>query len=235
MRFCLAFMMQNEADWLKLHVPAWLKATSVDGLVAVDGGSTDGGGDYLRSLGATVEYRQWDWKPLDQENAVIELAERAGYDAMLLTAPDELWWAQDIDIAKAALSTQDSALSYRTVNFVKDRLHYAPNAPYWPDPHIRAWRLNQGVRHVGAIDSVPAIPREKVVNMSGLMYHYSSIKDRRFYNWKGHNFHRVKNGQLPLEIPWQEFEPAPLPEHVPYDAPQPLDPQIIGVRAPYHE
>lgn len=232
-RFCLAFMFQNEADWLRLHVPAWLKSPAIDGLVAIDGGSSDGGADYLRALGATVEFRQWEWKPLDQENAVIELAERSGYDAMLLTAPDELWWAADIDLAKTVLGMRDAALEYKTVNFMKDRLHAAKQAPYWPDPHVRAWRLNQGVRHMGAIDSVPAIPRSKVLMMDGLMYHYSGIKDRRYYAYKGINFHRVKNGEAPLESDWRDCDPAPLPPYVPYEGEQPLDPEVIGVRAPY--
>mgnify|MGYP000880804897 CR=1 FL=1 len=234
-RFCIGFMFQNECAWLKIHLPVLLKSSAVDGIVAVDGGSSDGGADYLHALGATVLHRPWDWKPLDQENAVIELAEREGYDAMLLTAPDELWWPHHLDKIKAMLEQrQHHALLFPTFNFVKDRRHFAPKQPYFPDVHIRAWRLNEGIRHVRPIDSVPNVPHGKWTPvMDVTMYHYSHIKPRDWYSLKGLNFNRVKEGLPPLDKLPDDVPVEPYPYHEPFTGMQPLEPDECGERAPY--
>lgn len=232
-QFAVGLMAQNEAAWLRLHLPVVTQA-AIDGLIVVDGGSTDDTAAAAESFGATVVRRAWDWRPCDQENAVIEAAERAGYDALLLTAPDELLWPHHIDMIRFYLETgQARAVGFPTFNFVRDRRHYAPDKPYYPDWHTRAWVLGQGVRHVGAIDSVPNIPGEDTAFLPHVhLYHYSHIKDRRFYAWKGVNFNRVKDGLPPLDTPWEWCDPAPYPRHIPFDGSQPLDPAVIGDCAP---
>lgn len=235
MKLCIGFMFQNEADWLKLHLPVFLKSAAIDGIVAVDGGSSDGGAEYVRSLGGVVYERPWDWKPMDQENAVISLAEWSGYDAILLTAPDELWFPAAIDRMKVLMDNAKTfALQFPTWNFVKDRRHYAPQAPYFPDFHERVWRLGQGIRQVGALDSTPSFSPQQATRCMDLpMFHYSHIKPREFYTLKGLNFHRVRDGLEPLDKLPDGFEIEPYPMHVAFPWPQPLEPDEIGERAPY--
>ncbi len=234
MKLCLAFMFQQELPWLKLHLPVLLKSSAVDGIVAVDGGSTDGGADYIRSLGGTVQFRQWDWKPLDQENAVIDLAEKAGFDAILLTAPDEMWWPRHIDEMKSLIGRrQYNALQFPTFNFVKDRWHYASQKPFYPDVHLRVWRLNEGIRHVGKLDSIPNIKRgTSLPCMHMHMFHYSHIKPRDWYSLKGLNFHRVRDGLEPLDALPEGYPIEDYPEHVRFWGEQPLDPSSCGENAP---
>jgi hypothetical protein len=238
MKFCIAFMFQNERPWLELHLPRWMDATpEIDGIVAVDGGSTDGGGAYVQEwvdwVGGTVIERPWDWKPLDQENALIAAAESAGFDAMLLTAPDELWHPQHIRQIKRLLEEGHIMLQFPTYNFVKDRRHYAPHAPYYPDLHQRAWPLNQGVRHVGVLDSVPNVHHSQFTLLEHIhLYHYGHIKPRDWYTLKHVNFYRAKDG-LPALAELPEDHPImPFPEHIPFGGLQPLDPAKIGDRAP---
>jgi glycosyltransferase involved in cell wall biosynthesis len=235
MKFCAAMMMMNESDWLKLCLPVLSKA-DIQGIVILDGGSTDDSVAVAESLGATVYHRAWDWKPLDQENYLIECCEQAGYDAMLLTAPDELWMPSAIDDMKAVLGQHPSAiLQFPTINFVRDRLHYAPHAPYFPDFHQRAWVLGRGIRHAGVLDSVPMVDRDDIMLLPHLLYHYVHLKDRRYYHYKHQCFHRVKDGLPPLDIPWQEVDPVPYPPHIPFTGSQPIDPYTIGVRAPLEQ
>jgi len=235
MKMCVAFMFQNEEDWLRLHLPVLLKSKAVDGIVAVDGGSDDNGAEYIKSLGGTVLERTWDWKPQDQENAVISLAEWCGYDCILLTAPDELWFPEHIDRMKWLMDDAKTfALRFPTWNFVRDRRHYAPQSPYFPDFHERVWRLGQGIRHVGALDSTPSFSPEQALRCMDMpMFHYSHIKPREWYTLKGLNFHRVKDGLEPLDVLPEGVEIEPYPECAAFGWPQPLDPDVVGERAPY--
>lgn len=234
MKFCIAMMCQNESSWLTLHLPVLLKSSAVDGCIIVDGGSTDESVAVAESLGATVFHRQWDWKPLDQENYLIECCEREGYDAMLFTAPDELWFPKHIDRMKEYLGRNPSAvLQFPTFNFVKDRLHFAPDPPYYPDLHQRAWVLGKGVRHMGVLDSVPAVNPDNIYLFGAALFHYVHIKDRRFYHWKHLNFHAVKEGRPALDVAWEDVPPVPYPNFVPFYGSQPLDPEIVGRCAPY--
>jgi len=239
MKMALGFMFQNEAAWINLHLPVLLKSAMVDGVVAIDGGSTDGGRQVIESLGGQVRDRVWDWKPCEQENAVIQFAEAEGYDALMLVAPDELWFPEHLDQIKMFLAGgQYKALRFPTYNFMKDRLHYSPVPPYYPDAHVRAWMLNEGVRHVGALDSVPNTDAlgwyegDKLLSVPHIhLYHYAHIKNRAWYTLKGLNFHRVKDGLSPLgELP--EGTPlAAYPMTIPFVGVQPLDPSV-GKRAP---
>ena len=235
MKFCIAFMFQNEAAWLRLHLPVWLKAVTLDGVVALDGGSTDGGADYIRSLGGVVMERTWDWKPKDQENAVIRLAEMMGYDCILLTAPDELWFPAHIDRMKHLMDDAKTfALQFPTFNFVKDRRHYAPQPPFFPDFHQRVWRLGQGIRHVGELDSTPSFAPEQATRCMDLpLFHYSWIKPMDRQMLKQVNFHRVRDGLPPVEVLPPEVVVESYPAHAPFVWEQPLEPDVIGERAPY--
>lgn len=235
MKFCVAMMMMNEAAWIRLHLPVVLSAAAVDGCVIIDGGSTDDSVAAAEALGATVVHRPWDWKPCDQENAVIQLAEWMGYDCILLTAPDELWWPRHIDAMKELMGdAKNVALQFPTYNFVKDRRHYAPQAPFFPDFHIRVWRLGQGIRHVGVLDSTPALdPKTARRCMEMPMYHYSWTKPRRWHYLKQINFHRVRDGLLPLDALPADVVVEDYPFHVPFGGMQPLEPDVIGERAPY--
>lgn len=236
MKFCIAFMMQNEESWLRLHLPVFLKSSAIDGIVAIDGGSTDNGPEYVRSLGGVVMDRPWDWKPKDQENAVIQLAEWMGYDCILLTAPDELWFPEHIDEMKALMEDATNfALRFPTYNFVRDRRHYAPDKPFFPDMHERVWRLGQGIRHVGELDSTPSFSPDQALTCLHLpMFHYSWTKPRRWHFLKQINFHRVRDGLLPIsELP-ADIVVEDYPYHVPFLGPQPLEPDDVGEHAPYN-
>jgi len=235
MRLCIGFMFQNEEAWLRLHLPVFLKSAAIDGIVAIDGGSSDKGAEYVRSVGGVVMDRPWDWKPKDQENAVIQLAEWMGYDCILLTAPDELWHPQHIDEMKRRMEDAKTfALRFPTYNFVKDRRHFAPNKPFFPDMHERVWRLGLGIRHVGELDSTPSFSPEQATTCLHLpMYHYSWIKSMQKQMLKQVNFHRVRDGFEPVDVLPEDVVVEPYPYHVPFKGPQPLEPDVIGENAPY--
>jgi len=234
MRFCIAMMMLNEANWLRLQLPVLTKA-NIDGICIIDGGSTDDGVAVAESFGATVVYRPWDWKPKDQENAVIQLAEWMGYDCILLTAPDEMWFPEHIDEMKRLMEDAKTfALRFPTFNFVKDRRHFAPHKPFFPDFHERVWRLGLGIRHVGELDSTPSFSPEQATTCLHLpLYHFSWIKPMDKQMLKQINFHRVRDGLAPVDVLPPDVVVEEYPFHVPFLGPQPLEPDDIGENAPY--
>jgi hypothetical protein len=250
MKLAIAFHFQNELPWLEYHLPVWLKADGVDGVVAMDGGSKDGGADYVRSLGGTVTNRSFDFTDNGQEqNALIRFAEQCGYDAILHTAPDELWWPHQITQMKRYLeSGKHQALTFPTYNFIGDRLHHAPYMPFHPDPHLRAWVLNKGHYYPDGLHTQVGIGSRWLFRQDcGLgddgrdilycpdiyLYHYADIKPRNQRDLLAVNRARGERGLTPLAVLPPDHQLSARPYCIPFTGFQPLDPHEIGANAPY--
>ncbi|MBZ0291422.1 MAG: hypothetical protein K8L99_02535 [Anaerolineae bacterium] len=224
MKLCIGFLFQNEADWLKLHLPVWC-AADIDGLVAVDGGSSDDSADVARSFGATITERPFDWNFAAQGNALIEACERAGYDAMLRLDPDEVMFPESINLIRCALVDWPK-LSLPRFNFVRDRYHYAPD--WYPDHQQRAWWLKRGVRYPAhlRVHEVPeGIPALRFNNAH--IYHYGWIKDADVLGQKSVKYAQVQG----RDVIYQGGGEYPSYKPFPFDI-QPQDPAEIGARAP---
>lgn len=237
MRFCVALAFQNEAHWLRLHLPRILEAESIDGIVALDGGSQDDGPEILVSLGAIVWWRPFDWDFGAHKNGLIEACEDGGYDAMLLLDPDELMFPEDVDRIADTLEMA-TAVKFPTYHFEGDRYHWMPH--FHPDPHIRAWRLDQSpIRYQGLVHEWPHQHGEIVeaVALDCHLYHYSGIQPRtEQYRLKHINYARIKSKLEPFrELPAGMDGSIPYRPRERFEGPQPLDPDVIGARAPFEE
>lgn len=226
MRFCIGFMFQNNAPWLELHLPLWSKAITLHGMVAVDGGSTDGSAHIARAYGVAVVKREFDWHFAAQGNALIEACEQAGYDTMLRLDPDEAMLPADVDRVGFALD-YDRIIALPRYNFVKDRYHYNPE--WYPDFQRRGWRLNAGVRYPDhqRVHEVPeGLPTAILDGVH--IYHYGWIDDPVKLGQKSVTYARL-DGQHVDYGGGGEYPP-----HVPFPSskPQPQDPAVIGARAP---
>ena len=237
MRFCLAMAFQDEAHWLKLHLPRILEATSIDGVVALDGGSQDDGPEILVELGAIVYWRPFDWDFAAHMNALIECCEAEGYDAMLRLDPDELMWPADVDAVAAALK-RHIAVKLPTYHFEDDRHQWMPQ--HYPDFHIRAWRLDEdAVRYKGKVHEWPKRGGERLMayEINAHLYHYEGIRphsERR--RLKHLNYQRLKAGKDALpELPAGVRVNGKYRPREPFAELQPLAPEEIGARAPFEE
>jgi hypothetical protein len=249
MKLCLAVAFQNEQPWLELHLPAALRAESLAGLVALDGGSEDGSAAVIKKLKGKVQKREFDWDFSAHMNTLIDLAESAGYDALIRLDPDELMFPEHID-AVAALLEQHKAVRLPRINFEVDREHYCPTL--YPDFQLRVFRLGEGVRYSGRVhesldaamaragwrerhNTDPDQRRDLITAPHLPIFHYEGLKDGPTRQLKGLNYQRVGQGQKPQEkLPWNF--PAWVPRwNLPFVGPQPLDPAEIGTRAPIEE
>lgn len=223
MKLALALMIQNSEAWLRLHLTREL-VRQFDGLVVVDGGSTDAGADYVRSLGGTVVERSFEWDFGAQGNYLIEQVEQLGFTAMMRLDPDEMIFAGSVPGIRARLSVP-CILTFPRYNFVRDRMHVNPL--WYPDHQARAWRLGCGVRYEMVIHETPTPVLPTMATLFHI-YHYGWIADPDELIEKQRNYHRLSN--LPFHPP-AEFS---YPPAAPFDrGEQPLNPFEIGVRAPY--
>lgn len=258
-RLALGIVCLNEAPWLHLHLPAMLRAAAISGVVCVDGGSTDRSPDIVRAIATVagrpseVQVRPWGWHFADQQNAVIDLAEARGYDALLKWDPDELMFPDQIDGAANLIAMGTKAIAFPRLNFEYDRLHYAPytNPRDLLDFQTRMHVLGQGFRWRGQLHASVnawdiwsedrsadnATPRELVRLLHAWIYHYEGIKpmEQRALKWL--NYARVREGQPPLDVlpDGYHIPTAPARWIVPFVGAQPLAPEDIGRLAPYSE
>ena len=247
MRLALGIVCLNEAPWLRLHLPIIMRASRIAGIVAIDGGSTDDSVAVLRSYGATVEHRSWTWDFAAQQNAVVKLAERRGYDAYLKYDPDELMWPWHIDQCVELLATgQHKALVVSRYNFEGDRQHYSPYL--YPDKQLRFVVLNEGFawsERLHATTNAYTLWKEPGGTSLGVprpilwlphinIYHYEGIKPmpERMLKWL--NYDRIKR-DLPAwdALPDGYHVPDAIRFAVEFRGAQPLSVEQCGVNAPY--
>jgi hypothetical protein len=228
MKLCLAIAFQNEAPWLRLHLPVLLGGTSApDGIVALDGGSNDdSAGVLLRCAenvcSVTMRQRDFDWDFAAHMNALVQLAEDAGYDAILRLDPDELIFPDDYQRFKMLLETY-SALRLARYNFEHTRQEYHPYT--YPDYQTRVWRLDSRIRYYGKVhetleasfqdtgwvedgSSEDGRKRQIVMVPHIHIYHYGGLRNDPASHAKFMNYTRTQMGLPPIDIsPFRERRP----------------------------
>jgi hypothetical protein len=242
MRLCLAVHFQNEAPWLRLHLPVLLQSKAIDGLLGVDALSHDYSAQIIEDLGGSLYSHPFVFgKNGEHQNFMINMVEAEGYDAILHVDPDELLFPGDIDHIKEILAVY-KAVKFPTYNFVGDRDHYCPFTPYYPDPHLRAWRLGCGVHydlyeHSQADVSLTGWEAgQDICYVSSIhLYHYGDIKPWEARNLLALNRLRGAEGLPPLEALPPDYVIGQPPPCVRFAGQQPLDPRLIGARTPVSE
>lgn len=231
MKLALALMFQNEAAWLRTHLPVY--ASAFDGIVALDGGSRDDSGQVVWDMGGSVYYHPFDDFG-SQANRLFEHVEALGYDALVWSAPDELWFPRDIDAIRLLLA-DSRALMFPRVNFEVDRLHWRPQDH--PDWQIRAWYCDERVRCQGRVhETVGAAlhtlcwPVRRCPHIN--IYHYEGVASPEAKVLKHLNYIRMAEGRELLTTCPPEYLGGEHRPHEPFTEAQPLDPYAVGLRAP---
>ncbi len=233
-RLALAFMMQNDAHWLTLHLPLFQDSGVFDGAVCVDGGSTDVSVLYVESLGVSVYRRAFDWNFGVQGNFLIQCCEAEGYDALLRIDPDETMFPQDMRRVREALQQHPGTLiGLQRRHFVGDRRHV--HRDWQHDPQWRAWNLSDRRRYPEG-QRVHEVPSHGVTDRLLLddvyLFHYGYLKSAAEVNYRTAVYEALKQG-VPLPKREDYADSTMDIPCVPYDGAQPLDPQVIGIHAPF--
>lgn len=228
MRLALALMFQNERPWLALHLPTM--APLVDGIVSLDGGSTDDSAEVVYTLGGYVYERPFDWDFGSQANCLLAHVEELEFDAILRVDPDEIISGADIQQIRWELETSPVSLwMLHRINFIHDRLHW--NSSYEPFGQWRAWHLHRGIDyHPVKVHENPRVPAGLTTGQSAAtIHHFGHIKDTGERYWRGQAYWSLMNNR---EIPLKIDASRPWIEHFPYTGEHVIDPEQIGYRAP---
>lgn len=231
MRFALGVRFQNEAQWLALHLPIMREA--VDGIVAIDGGSEDGGADVIRALGGQVQDVPFAWDFGAQANALVCFAEACGFDVLLRLDPDEVMFRSDIAKMRVHFEAGFDAVSTASHHFCRDRFHYCPQ--FEPDRHYRAFRLFRGFHYVNRLHETPVLHGARRLRSDLPVFHYGLLEDRDTRRLQYANYGRIAQGLQPLPALTEDCPEWDYPPHVPFEGEQPLDPHEIGARAPLEQ
>jgi len=237
MRFALTLAFQNERHWLKLYLPLHMQA-DIDGLIALDGGSTDGGADLLREHGATVIERKFDWNFAEHINFLHHATEEMGYDALLWLSPDELMFPEGINNVRRMLETYD-LLQLPRHNFEELRTLHMPQL--YPDSQWRAWRTGLGIRKIGVVHETihpKTLVRVNWTAYNEPIYHYEGIRrDHIEREYKHAMYAALRTGGDQTAVKRRKRLPKNYKpiwrERAPFEGQQPLDPQKIGKCAPW--
>lgn len=234
MKICLGTRFQNDAHWLNLHTRYMRPA--VDGLVTVDGGSTDGGAKIVRSLKGKVVNRAFDFDFGAQTNALLDAARAEGYDAMILCDPDECFRVEDIARIRKWLDEGWDGVRVHLLHFVEDRQHVSTQ--WVNDDQVRVYRLTPELHYVNKLHEQPVGIGPRVVMSDVQVYHYGVIESLEMRSLTWANYDRVAHDLAP----YTEYDELPsaarmvaYPPHIPYSGIQPFDPAVIGLRAPFED
>lgn len=229
MRLALALRFQDEERWLDLH--ARYMAPAVDGIVAIDGGSRDKGAQVLRGLGAIVRKRKFEWDFGAQSNALLDVARLQGFDAVLMCDPDECVHVEDIAQARVLLETYANVRMW-LLHFIETRRQVT--TVWTNDRQVRAYRLFPDTRYEGRLHE--RLVNRGTVAMTDLrVYHYGVLEDLKTRSLQWANYDRIAVGLPPYakysDLP-EECRMKEYPPREPYRGRQPLDPDVVGDRAP---
>lgn len=179
--FCIGMIFQNSEAWLRRHLPL-LQLHFVDGLVGLDGGSTDDSVRVFQDAGGAVYKRAFDYNFGAQSNALIEACEDAGFDLMLRLDTDEIMMPADILRCRWAAEGGEKIYSLRRIHYVGDYEHIMDTK--WVDPQWRVWPLNKGVHYPEMrVHEVPeGLPRANLYHLR--IYHYGYAIDPAQWRWK---------------------------------------------------
>lgn len=222
MTTCIGMMFQDEEHWLRLHLP--IIAESGLPIVALDGGSKDGGADVIRDYEGVVYRRKFEHDFGAQANALFDCCDGEHYTSVIWLAPDELLFPDDLKAIAKSLET-GNAFSFPRYNFIKDRYHVSPEM--YPDYQIRAWRLRQNIRVSGAVHETvykSIMAKGWTIELLPMhIYHYGGINPMTHLALKHINYQRIEKGLPVLDQLPDGMTAGEYPVHVAFSGKQPIE------------
>lgn len=245
MKLALVMMFTNELSFLKLHLP--VSVQGFDGLVAMtDPNTTDGSIEFMKSMGADIRIADWhyDWGQFATQ--LFNFAEELGYDAACRLDSDECLTKYAGTEIKLLLQTQAALLCLPRHEFFGSRLNIRPDL--YPDDQARCWWLQRGIvvqgkRHEGVwfgqhgLDEHSTDPKTRVLRVrspSLHIFHYSWISETGIWrNQVKYQRHEQVSAGGPEHVALPADTPLVSWPTVPFDGVQPLDPNEVGIYAPF--
>ncbi len=229
MKFCILTRFQNEAHWLRLHTWFMSMSPSIDGIVGMDGGSSDNGVGIFWTLPNGGCYsRDFDWDFSAQSNHLIECAKSDGYTHGILLDPDEVVSYETLKRTRESLEMVD-AVVYDRVHFVKDRATWVPS--WHPDRTMRAFNLEK-VHYVNRVHEVPKLVG-KVLESHMQVHHFGWIEPIESKQLQLHNYELLMAGKEPVDA----VPAGAVIHHYPpgeiYTGQHIISPHQFGMKAPF--
>lgn len=243
MKLALVMMFTNELPFLKLHLPVSLPG--FDGLVAMtDPNTTDGSIEFMKSMGADIRIADWryDWGQFATQ--LFNFAEELGYDAACRLDSDECLMPFAGTEIKLLLQTKATLIVFPRYEFFGSRITY--RADLYPDAQARCWLLNRGItvrgrRHEGVDLTANGLsehtedPAYRVLRVSNPhIFHYGwSSPTAIWRNQVKYQRHEQVSAGGPEHVALPADTPLVSWPTVPFDGVQPLDPNEVGIYAPF--
>lgn len=191
MKIALGMITRNERVILQKTL---IHALPFQHRYAIDFFSGDLTVELLGSFGFLVHSQEWVKNYAHARNILIQYAEEAGMDAMVMLDADEAMTPRAIEQTKLLLETHE-AIAFPRIEFVEDYHHYDPTL--MPDYQVRAFRLNRGYYFKGKIHE--ALQGVEPVQSTILIHHYGKLKSPQECALKYINYDRLSKGMEPLE------------------------------------
>ena len=223
MKIALGIITRNEREILHKTL---LHSLAFQYKFAVDFFSNDLTVELLgKSFGFLVHSQKWEGSFAHARNILIQCAEEAGMDAIVMLDADETMDLKGIAHIHAMLENHD-VVSLPRYEFVKDFNHYDPTL--YPDYQTRAFHLHKGFYFTGKLHERLIAP--PAITALSPIYHYGKLKNISVVALKYINYDRVTKGLEPLEqLPVGfNLDTVKLWKRcVPFDKPHPLQSQKI--------
>ena len=240
MSLTLALMFcERELPWLKLHLPVYVEAFRehpedlfLNAYAASD--ETDGEtARYLASLGfhvLTIPFHD-DWSQF--WNAFLDCLRPCGVTKVLRLDADELIFPRLVPVFDSLLD-RASLINIKRYNFWYDRKQYNVNA--FPDFQMRCYRLTEKIRYISQRhEGITGYVGETCWLEDGYIYHYGDIGQQ---NIRDRALRYINYDQVDKGLPLMDAIPAdrqPGAATAPFEGEQPLDPDVVGLTAPFKE
>lgn len=144
----------NNADLIGISLPSLLGAC--DDVLVVDGGSTDGTVETARAYGARVIFQPWSSVALQRQAYVRAALEQHSVSSVWLMALDSDEVLQMSNLRRTVKELEDEGFDHlwiprRWLAYVNGQVQQITSRPHYPDYQLRLFRVNENVRHVGAV------------------------------------------------------------------------------------
>lgn len=235
MKIALGIIVRNQREFLERTLPTY--SLTFEHRFAVDFHSTDFTNEILGQFGFRVHRQDWVNDYAKARNILIQCAEEAGMDYLVMLDADEALDRHEA-IKLQTYAKDFDAIVLPRIEFVQDFEHYDDHL--FPDFQLRAFKLNRGFHYRNKIhemlhdDSGVALmavrgnrtKKHTIITMPDVfLYHYGRTAPKAQLALKYFNYDRKMKGLAPLtELPaGYDLENAKFWERaIPWWGPHPL-------------
>lgn len=235
MKIALGLMVKNQREFLEKTLPAY--SFLFEYRIAVDYFSDDYSREILDQFGFMVHRQEWPKNFATARNILIQVAEEAGMDYLIMLDADEALGKNEA-IKLMNYANDFDVIVLPRIEFVQDTDHFDDHL--FPDFQLRCFRLNKGYHYKNQIHEMlhnsdnqalmaqrgGRSTKDRILTLPDVfLYHYGRTNSREYLALKYINYDRIQQGQAPLEKLPDGFDVANAKfweRAIPFYGPHPL-------------